>query len=90
MATVAVKTNPVNWFEIPVLDIDRARKFYEKVFDYQLTPEKMGDYTMAFFPMAEGVSGAAGTLIKGETYQPSHAGTVCISAWTTSMKCSGE
>jgi hypothetical protein len=76
MATVAVKTNPVNWFEIPVLDIDRARKFYEKVFDYQLTPEKMGEYTMAFFPMAEGVSGAAGTLIKGETYAPSHGGTV--------------
>ncbi len=76
MATVAVKTNPVNWFEIPVKDIGRARKFYEKVLGFELTPEEMAPYTLAFFPMTQNVSGAAGTLIKGESYEPSHAGTV--------------
>lgn len=76
MATVSVKTNPVIWFEIPVKDIGRARKFYEKVLGYELTPEQMDEYTMAFFPMAENVSGAAGSLIKGATYEPSHSGTV--------------
>lgn len=25
--------NMVGWFEIPVTDMDRARKFYESVFD---------------------------------------------------------
>jgi uncharacterized protein len=76
MATIAAKTNPVNWFEIPVKDVGRARKFYEKVFDKELTPEKMGEYDIAFFPMEQGAPGSAGMLIKGETYEPSHAGTV--------------
>ncbi len=76
MATVAIKTNPVTWFEIPVRDIKRARKFYEKVFGLQLTPEEMGPYKMTFFPWVEDAPGAAGTLIKGETYEPSHKGTV--------------
>ncbi|HAM51548.1 MAG TPA: VOC family protein [Nitrospiraceae bacterium] len=76
MAPVAIKTNPVNWFEIPVKDIGRAKEFYEKVFGMDLTPEEMGPYTMTFFPWAEGAPGAAGSLIKGETYEPSHSGTV--------------
>ncbi len=76
MATVATQINAVNWFEIPVKDIERARKFYETVFGTKLTLEEMEPFTMAFFPMTEGVPGAAGTLIKGESYEPSHAGTV--------------
>jgi predicted enzyme related to lactoylglutathione lyase len=76
MATVAIKTNPVNWFEIPVRDMGRAKKFYEKVFDRELTLEDMEGLKMAFFPMDQGAMGAAGTLIKGESYEPSHAGTV--------------
>jgi predicted enzyme related to lactoylglutathione lyase len=76
MATVAVKTNPVAWFEIPVKNIGRARKFYEKVFGVELTPEEMGPYKMTFFPWAEDAPGAPGSLIKGETYEPSHDGTV--------------
>jgi predicted enzyme related to lactoylglutathione lyase len=76
MATVAVKANPVNWFEIPVIDVGRARTFYEKVFDKKLTVEDMDGYNIAFFPMEQGAPGAAGMLIKGETYVPSHSGTV--------------
>ncbi len=76
MATVAVKINPVNWFEIPVKDMGRARKFYEKVFGLELTPYEMEPFTMAFFPMTQDAPGAAGTLVKGESYEPSHAGTV--------------
>jgi len=77
MATVATKINPVAWFEIPVRDLKRARKFYEKVFGLDLNREEtMGPYTMHFFPWTEDAPGAAGSLIKGETYEPSHAGTV--------------
>ncbi len=76
MATVAVKINPVNWFEIPVKDMGRAKKFYEKVFGVELSPYEMESFSMAFFPMTQGVPGAAGTLVKGESYEPSHAGTV--------------
>ncbi|MGE5893837.1 MAG: VOC family protein [bacterium] len=76
MAAVATKINPVNWFEIPVKDIGRARKFYEKVFGVELSPYDMEPFTMAFFPMTEDAPGAAGSLIKGESYEPSHSGTV--------------
>ncbi len=76
MATVATKINPVNWFEISVKDIGRARTFYEKVLGLELSPYDMEPFTMAFFPMTQGAPGAAGTLIKGESYEPSHAGTV--------------
>ena len=27
-----IQANPVNWFEIPVSDLDRAKKFYEAAF----------------------------------------------------------
>ncbi|HEX9136593.1 MAG TPA: VOC family protein [Nitrospirota bacterium] len=76
MATVAVKTHIANWFEIPVKDLDRAVKFYEKVFDVKLSPEEMGGMKMALFPFSQDAPGAAGSLIKGESYEPSHAGTV--------------
>ncbi len=76
MATVGTRINPVNWFEIPVKDIVRARKFYEKVLGVELTPYEMEPFTMAFFPMLQDARGAAGTLVKGESYEPSHAGTV--------------
>ena len=76
MATVAVKTHIANWFEIPVKDLDRAVKFYEKVFDVKLSPEEMGGMKMALFPFTQDAPGAAGSLIKGESYEPSHAGTV--------------
>lgn len=76
MATVAVKTHIANWFEIPVKDLDRAIKFYEKVFDVKLSREDMGGMKMAMFPFTQNAPGAAGTLVQGESYEPSHAGSV--------------
>ena len=76
MATVAVKTHIANWFEIPVKDLDRAVKFYEKVFDVKLSREDMAGLKMAMFPFTQDAPGAPGSLIKGESYEPSHAGTV--------------
>ena len=76
MATVAAKTNLANWFEIPVKDLERAIVFYERVFDVKLTPEEMGDMKMAMFPFDQNATGAAGSLMKAGSYEPSHAGTV--------------
>jgi predicted enzyme related to lactoylglutathione lyase len=72
MATAAVKTNIANWFEIPVTDLDRAGKFYEKVFDIKLTLEGH----VAFFSYTKEGPGAAGSLTKFESYEPSHSGTL--------------
>jgi len=69
-------TNPVNWFEIPVDDLDRAKKFYETVLGLELTLNEMGPLPMAWFPMTEGLAGATGSLVKGEGYSPSTAGSL--------------
>lgn len=70
------QTNPVNWFEIPVDDLEKAKQFYENVFGFRLSLNEMGPMKMAWFPMAQGGPGATGTLIKSEGYTPSHAGTL--------------
>ena len=56
--------NPVGWFEIYVQDMDRARTFYETVFETKL--EKLGSpgIEMWTFPMATDRSGCAGALVK--------------------------
>ncbi|HBQ61116.1 MAG TPA: bleomycin resistance protein [Balneolaceae bacterium] len=61
----------INWFEIPAVDIKRAQKFYEQIFDFEMQPIEVGDgLEMAMFPgEPEGVSG---TIIKSEdSYKPS-------------------
>lgn len=35
--------NMAVWFEIPVQDIQRAKKFYETIFDIELSGMDMGD-----------------------------------------------
>lgn len=73
------KFNPVVWFEIYVNDIDRATKFYEKVF--QVTMEDMSDPTdtsiqMKGFPSDMENYGAAGALVKMEGVKPSTNGSL--------------
>lgn len=68
--------NPVSWFEIPVNDMDRAKEFYEKSFDVKIDINEMGPALMGWFPSKPEAPGAAGTLLKGDTYVPSHEGTL--------------
>lgn len=66
----------VGWFEIPVSDMDRAKTFYETVFKVEILIQDFGGILMGWFPFAEGKEGAAGTLIKQESYIPSQEGTL--------------
>jgi hypothetical protein len=68
--------NAVNWFEIPVNDLARARRFYEGVFGVELARSDMGPLQMAMFPLTHQAPGACGALVKAEGYAPSHVGTV--------------
>jgi predicted enzyme related to lactoylglutathione lyase len=66
--------NTINWFEIAVTDFDRAKKFYETIFDISMQVTSVQGYKMAFFPASEGkVSGA---ICYGEGYIPSGAGAL--------------
>ena len=49
----------INWFEIPVRDLDRARRFYEATFAVELKPEVMEGMHMAVFPCAAPATGGA-------------------------------
>ena len=59
-----MKNNPVGWFEIYVQDLDRAKTFYESVF--QLKLEKLNSPRMEIwsFPMDLHRWGAGGALVK--------------------------
>ena len=71
---MAEKLNPVGWFEIPVMDLDRAKSFYDAVFGFDLELHDMGPMQMAWFPMIEGVMGSPGALVKMDGYIPSGDG----------------
>ena len=68
----------VGWFEIYVLDMDRATEFYQKVFD--VTLEDVSDvpdesHTRSF-PMIEGTGGANGALVKSDQIGPAQGGAI--------------
>lgn len=66
--------NAVNWFEIPVADMERALNFYNTILGANLTPmETMPGFTMAMLPAEDGVGGA---IMHGQGYTPSTQGTV--------------
>lgn len=74
--TTMTKTIAVGWFEIPVSNLARAKKFYEAVFEVELSTENYGPAEMEKFPWEQGASGAPGTLVKADGYTPSHAGAL--------------
>ena len=68
--------NPIHWFEIPVNDIDRAKKFYEDVLGVRISLKRLGALEMGWFHMENNVYGATGSLVKAENYVPSHTGAL--------------
>jgi uncharacterized protein len=68
------KVNIINWFEISVKDIARAKKFYEAIFGVQLQEMEMMGMKYAMFPM-ENMSGkVSGALAQSDMHKPSADG----------------
>ncbi len=68
--------NAVNWFEIPAIDFDRAKRFYESILGKEMfLMEGMG-LKSAFFPADLENGGIGGCIIKGEGYVPSKTGSI--------------
>jgi uncharacterized protein len=64
----------VNWFEIPVSDMERATKFYGTIFETTLKADPgPSGYQMAMFPDQGGANGA---LLHGAGYTPSSSGSL--------------
>lgn len=72
-----MEQNVVNWFEIPVDDMARAKQFYKGVLGYEAQdmPSPSGG-EMAAFPWVQEGANATGALVKSEQTAPAAGGTL--------------
>ncbi len=68
-------TNAFTWVEIPVVDFDRAKSFFSRIFDYEMPHHQMGPNLMGFLPFEMG-KGTGGAIVRGEGYVPSAEGAL--------------
>ncbi|MFH0894017.1 MAG: VOC family protein [Bacteroidota bacterium] len=69
--------NSINWFEIPVADMERAKKFYEALFDMKMQTIEMLGNIESFFPNSQNMEGkVSGALVKGPNHKPSSEGVL--------------
>lgn len=70
--------NVINWFDIPVKNFARAKKFYETVFgiSIEIQPSIQDDYTMGMFPYDMENDGVGGMLVEGQDCEPSQQGVL--------------
>lgn len=69
-------TNSLNWFEIPVTDLQRTRHFYQVIFSMHMDESEMMGLRMAFFPYQPGSGKASGALVQGDGYIPGQGGSL--------------
>ena len=70
-------TNALNWFEISVTDMDRAKKFYQTIFGFDdMFMMEMDGQQMAGFPGAPDSGKVGGALAKSQYHKPSMDGAV--------------
>lgn len=64
----------INWFEIPAIDFERARRFYETVFAVTLMQNEMSGMKMGVFPYTDPATG--GAVVQGPQMKPAAGGVV--------------
>jgi len=70
------KANSLNWFDIPANDINRAKTFYENIFDIKMDKQEMMGMKMAFFPAEAGSGKANGCIAQSSNHKPSTDGAI--------------
>ena len=63
-----------NWIEIPVVDMKRAKTFYNTLLGVGVNEMRMGDNDYALFDLQDKFN--TGGLVKGDGYVPSMQGVV--------------
>jgi hypothetical protein len=69
-------TNSLNWFEIPVENMPRAKHFYQVVFSMHMDETEKMNRQMPMFPYQQGDGKVGGALVKNEWQKPSADGAV--------------
>lgn len=67
-------TNSINWFEIPVLNFERAKEFYSRIYNFEMQESMMNAFRMGFLPMERDSQGVGGAIVQGNGYIPSSLG----------------
>jgi len=70
-----IKKDALNWFEIYVTDMTRARKFYEAILQVPMPEMSFGPNPMAMFPF-EMPKGVGGSLVLMDVVAPGPGGTL--------------
>ncbi len=65
--------NAIAWFEIPVIDFERAKIFYEQIFEYEMPEMDMPGIRMGILPHNREEGGVGGAICIGDGYLPSAA-----------------
>ena len=60
--------NAISWFEIPSIDLDRATKFYETIFEISLIPLEMPNFQMRMFPIDDPMTGIGGAVVHTQDF----------------------
>jgi predicted enzyme related to lactoylglutathione lyase len=68
-------TNAINWFEIPVTDFDRAKKFYSTLFNAEIQEMPHPEYRYGMLP-ADMQNGVGGGIVQGPGFEPSQTGSL--------------
>jgi predicted enzyme related to lactoylglutathione lyase len=63
--------NAISWFEIPAVDLDRAQKFYEAIFDIKTVPLDMPQLRMRMFPVESPMNIGGALCYAPGFYKPS-------------------
>jgi predicted enzyme related to lactoylglutathione lyase len=71
----ATRRNAVNWFELHVSDLKRAKRFYETVLQSPLQEFEMENCQMAMFPY-DNTNGVGGCISKTKEGTPGQGGTL--------------
>jgi len=64
----------LNWFEIPVVDFDRAKKFYSAIYDFEMPEQQFGPNRMGFLLHDRDNGGVGGAIVHGKGYKPCATG----------------
>jgi predicted enzyme related to lactoylglutathione lyase len=73
---MSADTNTLNWFEISVKEISRAKIFYEKIFEIKMSEMEMMGMKYAMFPSDPTKSTVSGGLAQSQMHTPSATGAI--------------
>lgn len=68
--------NSINWFEIPVKNFDRAKKFYSTIMGAEVAEMPHPEFKYGMLPADMQNGGVGGGLVQGAGFEPSDKGSL--------------